>query len=158
MLQLRPYQAQVKQKDYFVCLTDDPPVYTFQHVEIFFCCHMMSLADIQLVTTPDPAKLLNSQSFSTLYLSSWNAEMNVELFMYFFQTIPVSQSLFRVWFLPSKSLPAPTRLVRCKYTKQDLYSTIQVNNENIEWSQTWDRVLENPSQYILLIWWLTIDN
>lgn len=111
MLQLRPYQAQVKQKDYFVCLTDDPPVYTFQHVGIFFFhCHMMSLADIQLVTTPDPAKLLNSQSFSTLYLSSWNAEMNVELFIYFFQTIPVFQSLFRVWFLPSKSLPAPTRL------------------------------------------------
>lgn len=97
-------------KDWFAFLTDDPPVYTCQHVEIFFCCHMMSLSDIELVTIPDLAKLLSSQSFPTLYLRSWNAEMNVELLICFFQTIPFSDSLFGIWFLSSKSLPIPIRL------------------------------------------------
>lgn len=82
-----------------------------------FCCHMMSLADIQLVTTPDPAKLLSSQSFPTLYLSSWNAEMNVELLICFFSDnssfLKFIQSL-----IPDLQIISISYLVRvrCKYT------------------------------------------
>lgn len=77
--------------------------------------------------------------------------MNVELFICFFQTIcfpEFIQSPDSCPVLQITSISYSVR-VRYKYTKYNLYSTIQVNNDNIDESQ--NRLLGNASHYIILI-------